>query len=227
MKRHSAVGWCILMVLVGCDTPRPSTVTESSTYKSPTASGTKFWHVVVWSKAGLTTRQQTEKRAVDILRSRRVDATPSLDVWAIDAPSEEIQAKIKAANIDAVFVTSSACAAAAARSASETARLMNMTPTTTTTSAKMILSFVVNRSAAVRFRGLVMACTLPTMRHHASTNLGSAAHAYGGVRRARQTAAAGEPEEEQRRQGCCSKRPWGRPRSARLAATSAGGAECG
>jgi len=94
MKRQSTVGVCFLMLLAGCDhSTGPSAVTESSTYKSPAASGTKFWHVAVWAKAELATRQQME---VGTLHSHRVDATPSLQVWPIDASGDDIQATIKA-----------------------------------------------------------------------------------------------------------------------------------
>ena len=102
MKRQSTVVGCILGLLAGCTNPsRPSTVTESSTYKS---AAPRFWHVAVWAKTELETRQQMEKWAVGTLRFRRVDATRSLELWPIDASSDEIQALTKADNIDAVFV---------------------------------------------------------------------------------------------------------------------------
>jgi hypothetical protein len=81
-----------------------STTAESSTYKSPTAKGHAFWKVAVWAQAGLAARQQTEAAVVLALRNRRIDAYASLAIWPIDAAEDEIQAKLKASDIDAVLV---------------------------------------------------------------------------------------------------------------------------
>jgi hypothetical protein len=93
-----------LLLGIACATPESKTITQSSTYRNKQYTQLEYKKVAVWAKVGLNARKQLESRTVERLNREFVDAVSSLDVWPIDASTEEIQSRVAAARIDAILV---------------------------------------------------------------------------------------------------------------------------